>query len=227
MTSRPNAGHALFGKARRNILALLFGHADRDFYLNEIVKSAAAGVSQVQLELKRLTEAGLLLRERRANQLYFRANPRAPLFADIKNLVAKTFGVAGIVREALEPLESRIDVAFIYGSIASGEETAVSDIDLMVIGSAKFADIVEAMRTPQRTLGREINATVFPREEFIARMSGGDPFLDNVLQNPKIFLTGEEGGLSRLAEKRLSEGTQARLPGAAKSVRSRRSQPRR
>ena len=221
-TSRHNAGLALFGKARRNILALLFGHADNAYYFSEIVKSAATGVSQVQLELKRLTDAGLLLREKRANQVYFRANPGAPIFEDLKNIVVKTFGVAAVVSVALQPFQNRIDVAFIYGSVARGEETAASDLDLLIIGSVTFAETVDAMRSPEQVLRREINATVFPVREFASRTSRGDHFLENVLQDAKIFLIGDERDLDRLAEERRPQSAQTQRARAKKATRTRR-----
>ena len=127
-TLRHNAGVALFGKARRNILALLFGHADKAYYLSEIVKSAATGVSQVQLELKRLTDTGLLLREKRANQVYFRANPDAPIFEDLKNIVVETFGVAAVVRAALQRRQTDCGALVLAGQIlaraAAGDRAA-------------------------------------------------------------------------------------------------------
>jgi DNA-binding transcriptional ArsR family regulator len=90
MTSNPfPVAEALFGKARRAVLALLFGQPDRAFYTREIVTAARTGASQVQKELDQLTRAGLLIRERRANQVYFRANPEAPIFPELKGLVAK------------------------------------------------------------------------------------------------------------------------------------------
>src|SRR3989304_7612342 len=94
---------ALFSKTRRSVLALLFGQPDKSFHPREVVAAAGAGASQVQKELDQLTPAGLLIRERRANQVYFRVNPDAPVFAELSGLVAKTFGIADVVRAGADP----------------------------------------------------------------------------------------------------------------------------
>ena len=62
---------ALFGKTQRAVLGLLFGQPDRSFYLRELVVAAASGASQVQRELNALTEAGLIVRTPRGNQVWF------------------------------------------------------------------------------------------------------------------------------------------------------------
>jgi hypothetical protein len=121
-------GTALFGRGRRNILGLLFAHPDRAFYLREIIAATRAGTGQVQREMENLVSVGLVLRERRANQVHFRANAEAPVFEELKGIVAKTFGVADILRDLLAPFAQRIQVAFIYGSVARAEDTARSDI---------------------------------------------------------------------------------------------------
>ena len=128
-------GSALFGKTQQAVLGLLFGQPGRSFYLRELVGAIGAGASQVQSELARLVSAGLVTREPRGNQVWFQANPVSPVFQELKALVAKTSGVADIVREALAPFARQIDAAFIYGSVARNEHDALSDVDLMVVGS--------------------------------------------------------------------------------------------
>jgi predicted nucleotidyltransferase len=189
---------ALFGRTRRNVLALLFAHPDRDFYLREIVKRAGTGTSQIQKELEQLVDAGLVIREKRANQVYFRANPAAPIFEELKAIVTKTFGIADVLRETLAPFEPRIRLAILYGSVARGTATAASDIDLLLVGNIALSDLVLALAEAEQRLARKISPIVYAASEFAARLSQGDHFVSAVLKQPKVFLIGIEATLDEL-----------------------------
>ena len=189
---------ALFSKTRRAVLALLFGQPDKAFYTREIVAAAGAGTSQVQKELDQLTRAGLLIRERRANQVYFHANPDAPVFAELSGLVVKTFGIADVVRTVLAPLSERIAAAFIYGSVARGEHHAGSDIDVFIVGDVLLAELALPLSGAEKKLGRPISTTMFDRAEFASRVKKRDHFVSRVLAGPKTFLIGDQAGLEAL-----------------------------
>jgi DNA-binding transcriptional ArsR family regulator len=128
----------LFSGSRRSILALLYGHANEQFYLREIARRAGTGIGATQRELGQLTDAGLLHRVRRGNQVYYQANRKNPIFSELKSILAKTSGIRDILHAALTSLKDRIKLAFVYGSIARGEEKASSDVDLMVVGEISF-----------------------------------------------------------------------------------------
>jgi len=187
----PLAG-ALFGKARRTILALLFTHDQESFYLRQIIRAVGQSPGAVQRELALLTSAGLLVRTANGHQVYYRANRESPVFAEMKSLMVKTAGVADVLRSALSPLGDRIKAAFLYGSLARGTERKTSDADVMVVGEVSFAEVVEALRSTQDTLGREVNATVWSPEEFRKRKRSGQHFLKAVLQAPRVLLIGSE-----------------------------------
>src|SRR5713226_6131496 len=143
--SRPRVkkdlGTALFGKGRRNVLAALFRNPDSPMYLREIIAAVGTGSGQVQRELENLTQAGLLLREDRARQVYYRPDPKAPIFDELKAVVFKTFGVVDVLRKALAPLAGKIRLAFIHGSVAREEDTARSDIDVIIVGRISLMEI--------------------------------------------------------------------------------------
>ena len=199
-TATLSIADALFSKARRSVLALLFGQPDKAFYIREIVAAAGTGASQVQKELDQLTRAGLLIRERRANQVYFRVNPDAPVFAELSGLVAKTFGIADVVRAALMPLHDAIDVAFIYGSVARGEHHAASDIDVFLVGKILLSQLALPLSEAEKKLGREVSTTIFDSKEFANKRKKRDHFVTKVLDGPKIFLLGDESHLKGLRE---------------------------
>ena len=133
-------GATLFGAGRRKVLGVLFTRADQPMYLREIIAAAGSGQGQVQRELENLHRAGLVLREKRANHVYYRPNPDAPIYEELKAIAFKTFGVADVLKEMLAPLAPRIEVAFIYGSLARQEDTGKSDIDVMVVGNVGFGE---------------------------------------------------------------------------------------
>ncbi len=195
-----NLTATLFGKTRQAVLALLFSHNDESFYLRQIVRATGAGLGPVQRELKNLTESGVIIREARGRQVYYRANAKCPIFDDLKSIVSKTFGMAYIIKQSLSIALDEIRVAFIFGSIASGNEDKMSDIDVMVIGNISFGDTVNLLSSAEEKLAREINAVVYPIAEFRQKLKEGHHFVRNVMDSQKIFITGDQDELERLAE---------------------------
>ena len=191
-------GSLLFGETRRAILALLYGHSDEQFYLRELVRRTETALGAAQRELSLLTSGGLVQRVRRGNQLYYQANASNPIFAELKSILTKTTGVRDVIQKALEPLLARIKVAFVYGSVAKGEETVSSDIDLMVIGDVEFREVVSCLTDIENKLGREINPTVYPPEEYKNKLREKNHFLTSTLREKKIFVIGNEDELRRL-----------------------------
>ena len=191
-------GTTLFGKTRRAVLALLYGHPDESFYLRQIARATGAGMGSLQRELKQLTVAGVIQRSEIGQQAFFKANADCPVFHELRNLIIKTFGVADVIRTALSPLADKIQTAFIFGSMVSGEIKQDSDLDVMIIGKIEFAGVVAALSPAQETLAREINPAVYPPEEFRSKLTEGHHFLKTVLSAPKIFLVGNENELEEL-----------------------------
>jgi predicted nucleotidyltransferase len=197
-TTKDSVAEALFGKTRRQVLALLFSHPHKAFYLRQIARETGAGVGAVQRELDRLTGAGVITRAPDGRQVYFRANPDSPVFAELQGLMAKTAGIADILRSALLPLE-KIDIAFIYGSVARGSQTTYSDIDMMVVGDVTLHELLPLLGTAQERLAREINPTIYTLAEFRSQLADRQHFVSRVLEEPKIFIIGADSELERLA----------------------------
>jgi predicted nucleotidyltransferase len=197
-TSPTTLSHVLFGQSRRSILALLYGHADQEFYLRELVRQAGTGVGATQRELKQLTDAGIIRRVRRGQQVYYQANQDNPIFGELKSIITKTVGIHDVVKEALLPLANRIRLAFIYGSIARNKEHASSDVDLMVVGEAGFNEVVSSLGGAEKRISREINPTVYSVEEFRTKRKAKNHFLSSVLRQEKLFVMGDEHELARL-----------------------------
>ncbi|MGH7527077.1 MAG: nucleotidyltransferase domain-containing protein [Gemmatimonadales bacterium] len=181
----------LFGKLRRELLALLYSNSERSLYLRELVRLTGASPGAVQREVGELTEVGLLTRSRRGRQVFYQANRSHPVFQDLRGLLQKTLGTVDLLRGALAPLADRIDGAVLFGSTAKGTATGVSDIDVLVVGSAEFAEVSDALTGAEKTPGREVNAVVYSRAEFSRRLEEGGRFVESVLRSPSVPLIGE------------------------------------
>ena len=200
-TKKASLSDALFTKTQQRVVGLLFGHPDRSYYANEIVRFAGAGTGAVQRELEKLAAAGLLSVTKIGNQKHYQANHQSPIFDELRGIALKTFGVADPLREALSPLKNNIRAAFIYGSVAKGSDTASSDIDVMVIGeNLSYADIFSCLAQTESQIGRAINPTVNSPDEFKRKLSDGNDFLLRILEQPKIFLIGVDDDLPKSGE---------------------------
>lgn len=190
----------LFGAARRRVLGLLFGHSTEAYHLRQIARDAGVSPGAAHRELTLLAAAGIVTRTEQGRQVYFRANRECPVFAELKSLLLKTAGVADVLREALGPLRERIVAAFVYGSVARGDERPGSDIDLLVVGDASFAEVAAALGPAQERLGREVNPTVYPPAEFAAKLASGHHFMMSVMAGGKVFVCGDEHDIRRLGK---------------------------
>lgn len=197
--SSRNLGELLFGAYRRQILALLLMHPEQSFHVREIARITGKPAGTLYRELNSLAEAGLLVRSPFGNQVHYRANPACPIYEELRGILRKTFGVADVLREALKSVSDQVSIAFVYGSVARGDERASSDVDVMIIGKLKFGDAALALSAAEEILRREVNPHVYSSREFKSKLAEREPFLVRVVEGPKIFLTGGEDDLGKLA----------------------------
>lgn len=184
---------ALFGGTQQRVLGLLFGQPDRSFYASELIGLAHSGSGAVQRELARLASSGLVTVRVSGKQKHYQANRSSPVFEELCGIVRKTVGLAEPIRAALEPFAPMLRAAFVFGSVAKGDDTAASDIDLMLVGDGMaYADVFAAVDPLTQSLGRKVNPTVYGTEEFERRMKRGDSFVTRVLEQPRIWLVGSD-----------------------------------
>jgi predicted nucleotidyltransferase len=193
-TVSTDLGSALFGKARRAVLGLLFARPDEAFYLRQITREVQAGQGAVQRELKRLVDAGLLTREARGREVHYRANRACPIFAELHGLVLKTVGLADVLRAALLPFQTDLTLAAVYGSQAAGTARAGSDVDLLVVGTVEELALHKAVAEAETQLARTVNYTLLTPREFARRRRERGSFVARILAGPLIPLLGSPDG---------------------------------
>ena len=165
---------ALFSGTQQRVLGLLFGQPDRSFYATELIGLAGVGSGAVQRELARLAQSGLVTVRPVGNQKHYQANPDSPVYFELCSIARKTVGLAEPLRAALAPLAAKIRAAFVFGSIAKQQDTASSDIDLMLVSdSLSYEDTFFALEEAGAQLGRSVNPTIYTRKELAKRIKGG------------------------------------------------------
>lgn len=200
-----NLADLLFGAYRRDALALLLLHPNTALHVREIARVTGKAPGTLLRELDRLADAGILLRKPVGNLVQFQANDRCPIYEDLRNILKKTAGVADVLRAALESLKGRIRIAFVYGSVARGDERDGSDLDVMIVGDVTFAEVIGALAPLHESLRREVNPNVYPPAEFAAKLAAREPFLQRVVADTKIFLIGTENDLGEFGSNRQAQ----------------------
>lgn len=194
-------GQALYGQTRQAVLRLFFSAPDRRFLQKEIIDRIGLGSGGVQRELERLSQADILARTVEGRQVYYQANLESPVFEELRSLIRKTFGVTEVLQEALEHLADRIDLAFVFGSVASGTEKSTSDVDLMIVSDrVSFDELVLAVGRAEKILGREVNPSLYTKRDFFEKLAQGHHFLSGVARGPKLSLIGDADELERLGK---------------------------
>jgi len=198
MVFKSHLADTLFGKTRQAVLGLFFTNIEASFHLREICRRCNIAPGAVQREVKRLAEAGIIIRENRGMQTFYQVNHSCQIFTDLHNLILKTIGLGDKLRTALQPVEDHIDFAFLYGSFAKGTENKRSDIDLLLIGDISLLDVVKAFNKLNLLTDYEINPIVYSAEEYRKKISAGHYFLISLLDQPKVFLIGSEDEFKKL-----------------------------
>lgn len=192
----------MFSSYRRQVLATLFLRPDEQFHVRELARITGISAGSLHRELKAMAESGLLLREKIGNQVFYRANIDCPIYEELAAIFRKTMGLTSLLQHALSEIDARIDVAFVFGSMASGRQHAGSDLDICVLGDVSLIEVVTALSSLQEQLRREINPVVMTTKKFSELSTKGDRFVSRVFNEPKLFLKANEDEFAKLAENR-------------------------
>lgn len=180
----------LFKDYRRRVLGLMLLHPGESYHVREVARLTGTVAGTLHKELATLADAGILDRASRGNQVLYSANRNCPIFEELAGILRKTSGMVDVLANALTPLFEKIDSACIFGSVASGQETAHSDVDILLIGVAGFAEIAKALYPCHELLGREVNPKVYGKETWGEMVRNGDGFAREIVSKPKMFIIG-------------------------------------
>ncbi len=178
---------------KRSLLALFFLSPEKEYYLREMAREIKQQPNLVSSELRKLEQSGLIKSRRKGNAIYYQVNKESPIYSELKSIITKAYAFYGVLKKMLLTYTSMIKFAFIYGSFARGEERQGSDIDLMVIGNPPLERFNHSINRVEKTLGRNINYTLFPIVEFIKKSKSG--FIMHIIKEEKIMLIGDENEL--------------------------------
>ncbi len=188
---------ALFSGVQQRLLGIIFGQPDRRFQGAELIRMINSGTGAVHRQLTTLAASGLVNVIQIGNQKHYQANPDSPVFEELCGLIRKTVGLREPLQRSLEPLKSQIDVAFVYGSIARGTDTARSDIDLMLIGEGlDYISVHDTIHNAETKLQRKISPNLTTLSEWRKKLNKENPFISNINKQAKLFIYGSEDELA-------------------------------
>ncbi len=189
------------------ILSLFLLNPEQEYYQADIAQKTKKALMQVQRSLKTLKEIGIISSIAKGRMVYYKVIKTHPAFEDLKRLFLKTISLGDGIFQALSPFQNKIFCAFIFGSVAKGNESMDSDIDLFIIGDLTLRELSKALSPLSKGLQRELNPVVFGQEEFQKRIASKDHFLIEILNSPKIWITGNESDFKQLAKGRKVKST--------------------
>jgi len=178
----------LFSRTRGIVFGELFRQRE-GVYLRELERSTGINSRQLLRELHALRDAGIITPKRVGNLVLYRFNPDCPIYEELQSIIRKTVGLADVLKELLEPFTEQIELAYVFGSHARGEQRVDSDVDLMVVGAATRRQLSAALRRAETVLRREINAVFSTGDEYGSALEDGNSFISKVHNGPRIVLS--------------------------------------
>lgn len=187
---------ALFSRVQARVLAIIFTQPDRAFAITEIIQRAGSGRGAVQRELKKLTTAGILQKVVSGSRKLYQADKECPIFNELHSIVLKTFGMLEPLQKALSSYRPKIKVAFVYGSVAKGDDTAKSDIDVLLLANElAYSEVYSALQKAEKLLGRPVNPNIITERDWKRKVADKSTFVSKILGQPKLFIFGSDDDL--------------------------------
>jgi predicted nucleotidyltransferase len=185
-------------RTRAGVFTILFGLGQKELHNREIARRSELSEAAVRQELGKLVHLDLVRLRKDGNRVYYSANRSHPLYHEIHSIVLKTTGLVDVLAEALADL--RVETAFVFGSIAEGEATSDSDVDILIIGRIGLMEVSKLLSCVSERLEREINPIVMSREEYIGRIRTDDHFANNVIKGDRLFIKGDPDEFEAMGE---------------------------
>ena len=182
----------LFGSSTRvKILAMLVLNSDKEFYIKEISDTLRLSYGLVHRELENLKKISIITERHKGKLRHFKINKSSLIYPEIRSLILKTEGLGNIIAEALKKVKG-IKYAMIFGSFAKGTEIETSDVDLLIIGNSDEEEIVEASKSAEKKIGKDVNYILWSVKDFAKKAKEKNHLILDISKNPVIMIIGDE-----------------------------------
>lgn len=149
----------------------------KEFYIRELAKKLKISPFATKKYADILVKECLILEEKKANLRYLKAN--------INNLFYKHLKVSYSIRQLLKSglidfLKNNlanVTSIILFGSIAKGEDSDESDVDILIIGKQKHLSLNEF----QNKLGKKITLHFFSWSEWNSKAKEDHPFYYEII----------------------------------------------
>lgn len=181
----------MISRVRVRIFELFFSHANELYYVREITRAIKEEINAVRRELDRMLQAGILKSEKRGNRLYYFLNKKYTYYSELQRMVAKSTGV-GLKLRKLQKKLGNIEFIMFSEEFVGGLPPKNQQVDILIIGDIVLQELQQIIKTEETRIGREINYTALPSQEFEFRKTRRDPFIMEVLYGTHVMVLGSE-----------------------------------
>lgn len=178
-------------KSRIKLLNTFLESPNEMYHVRELVRKTDDEINAVRRELAFLEKKNVLVKEPRANRLYYSLNKNYPFYNDLLQIGAKTIGLGAEILKNKAKI-GKIKYAMFSGKFVRRTRVDPNEIDLLVVGSIVLPELALLIRNEEHRLGKEINYAPMPEEEFVFRKKKSDPFILSILTGPRVMLIGDE-----------------------------------
>lgn len=192
MAHLPLLSHFFSNKTLIDVFLYFLLNPVEDAYLARIVDSTGKALIQVQRTLKRLVDSGLVLKTTEHKKSYYKADRNHIAFDEMLHLTIQAKIFSDMFKKDLELFAEKVDFGFIFGSVAKGSNTPESDIDIFLVGNLTYDDVSSFMFKLSQELVQEVNIIIFSPRELSKQITAKISFINNVLNEPKIWLFGDK-----------------------------------
>jgi hypothetical protein len=177
-------------RVRVKLLELFFSNPSGLYYIREATRAVGEEINAVRRELLHLTKNGILFSENRGNRQYYGVNKGYIFFPEIQAIVFKETGLGKKIRRLRRKL-GKLDFV-VFTKYFFNREPKSENLDLLIIGEVVVPELEVLLKEEEKTLGREINFTIFDEKEFKFRKQRRDPFIMEVMYGKRLMIVGDE-----------------------------------
>lgn len=149
-------------KTRVKLLVKFFLNPETSSYLRELASDLEENTNAIRVELNRLSEASILLQERKGNKVFYRANREHPFFKDLRSIVTKYTGLDRLLEEVVGYLGD-LEQVYLIGDYANGYDSG--NIELLMTGNIKLDYLSNLIDRMELEISRKINCSVMSPKE--------------------------------------------------------------